>query len=403
MPAQPCPLHLALGGIIALAAAMGIGRFVYTPILPFMTEAIPLTKAEAGLIASANFAGYLIGALLTATPYLRGSRWKWMIGGLVASALTTMLSGAPSGVLALSLVRFAAGVASALVLVYASSVILERLTAAGSVHLSTAHFAGVGIGIALSAATVSLLAEFNVGWRGQWLVTGAIALLAVPAVAFFVPPQPQATGRAASAGALTFTPRLTAIVAAYGLFGFGYVITATFLVAIVRGSPEIRHLEPVIWIAVGLSGVPSVALWSLLAARIGYFWVFTITCLVEALGVALSVLTTSTFGLLFAAACLGGTFMAITAVGLLGARTLSTSDPGRMIAAMTAAFGVGQIVGPFFGGLLSDLTGSFTLPSLLAAAALLVAALLSAGVELSLAKNPTALRNGSAPAARRSP
>jgi predicted MFS family arabinose efflux permease len=401
MQPAPHPLQLALGGIVALAASMGIGRFVYTPILPFMAEALPLTKSEAGLIASANFAGYLLGALFTATPYMRGSRWEWMLAGLVASAATTMLSGFPSGVLALSLVRFAAGAASAIALVCISAVILERLTATGAVHLSTAHFAGVGMGIALSAATVSLLAGADVGWRGQWLATGAIALLAVPLVALLVPPQQQATGRTASTGSLTFTPRLTAIIAAYGFFGFGYVITATFLVAIVRGSPEIRHLEPVIWIAVGLAGAPSVWLWGLLAKRIGYFSVFAITCLVEAVGVALSVLTTSTFGLFFAAACLGGTFMAITAVGLLGARTLSTSDPGRMIAAMTAAFSVGQIVGPLVGGLLSDLTGSFMLPSLLAAATLVIAAILGAAVELSL--GASAARSGSTPASPQSP
>ena len=55
---------VSFGGLIALAAAMGIGRFVYTLILPFMVESLELTKAEAGVIASSNFFGYLLGALL---------------------------------------------------------------------------------------------------------------------------------------------------------------------------------------------------------------------------------------------------------------------------------------------------------------------------------------------------
>ncbi len=118
------------------------------------------------MIASANFLGYLAGALLAATSWIKGSRRAWLVGALAASGLTTLLTAAFEGVPTLALMRFAGGLASAFVLVFASSVILERLAASGRSHLAALHFAGVGIGIALSAVIVSALAASGVRLAG---------------------------------------------------------------------------------------------------------------------------------------------------------------------------------------------------------------------------------------------
>ena len=171
--------------------------------------------------------------------------------------------------------------------------------------------------------------------------------------------------------------RRTALVAAYGLFGFGYIITATFLVAIVRESDQVRAYEPLIWLVVGLTAAPSVALWTSIGEKFGNARAFALACVVEALGVATSVLWLTPPGVLLTAALLGGTFMGITALGLIRARHLSAGDPRRTLAVMTAAFGLGQIVGPTFAGVIYDATATFMLPSLTAVSALLVAALLA--------------------------
>jgi predicted MFS family arabinose efflux permease len=161
---------------------------------------------------------------------------------------------------------------------------------------------------------------------------------------------------------------------AYGLFGFGYVITATFLVAIVRATPAIRHLEPVIWIVVGLAAAPSVWFWSLLGRRIGLAAAFGVPALAEAAGVLASVVWPSAVGICAAAVLVGGTFMGLTALGLMRGRELASGDPRRVMATMTGAFGVGQIVGPALAGVVSDVTGGFGVPSVAAAVALVMAA-----------------------------
>jgi predicted MFS family arabinose efflux permease len=379
------PWRLALGGMAALAAGMGIGRFVYTPILPIMAEALHLTSAQAGLIASANFLGYLTGALFAASPALRGSRRLHLLGALGANALSLAAMGLTGSFAAHLALRFVSGLASAFILVFASALVLDRLAAQGRDGLSGVHFAGVGGGIAISAVAVVGLTAAGIGWQGLWLGSGFLGLIGLAATFTLVPEEAHArSSLPAKSAPASFA--LRAIIAAYGLFGFGYVITATFVVAMVRATPQIAAVEPYIWVLFGLSAVPSVALWLKLAARWGILQAFAGACLVEAAGVAASVMWISVPGILIAVICLGGTFMGLTALGLGAARRLSAGDPRRNMALMTAAFGGGQVVGPVLAGLVFDRLGSFVWPSLAAAAALIasaglagVAALTSAG------------------------
>lgn len=371
------PVALALGGLLALAVSQGIGRFVYTPILPAMVEELGLSRAQAGFIASANFLGYLAGALCAAAPFLGGRARLTLLGALALSAATTAAMGGVSSFAAFAGLRFLGGLASAFVLVFSSALVLERLQASGRSDLSAVHFSGVGVGIAVSAALVAALGHAGAAWSTLWIASGLVSLLAGLAVLGLVPDEPAA---AAILSARTISgPKhsLSRFTVAYGLFGFGYVITATFLVAIVRGSADLRPLEPVVWIIVGLTGAPSVALWSWLGRVIGLPRAFALACGLEAAGVLLSISEGGPAALILGAALLGGTFMGISALGLVAGRRLSPGDPRRTLALMTSAFGLGQIVGPGFAGVTFDLTGSFVLPSLAAAAALVVAALLT--------------------------
>ncbi|HEY0182827.1 MAG TPA: YbfB/YjiJ family MFS transporter [Rhodopila sp.] len=362
--------------MIALAAAVGASRFVYTPILPVMAEALNLTRAQAGMIASANFLGYLLGALLAAVPGLPGPRRGWLLGALVVSALTTGAMGMVSAAPEFLLLRFVGGGASAFVLVLASAIVLEWLISAGRPGLSSVHFAGVGMGITLSALVVSVLLSAGADWRELWIAVGVVVVCAAALVAWLTPHDRRHPVEAVAAAPRRLPRGLGGLICAYGLFGFGYVVTATFLVAIVRASPAARGIEPLVWLVVGVTAMPSVAFWTRTGAWVGIRHAFSLACLVEAIGVAVSVLWPTATGALLAAALLGGTFMGLTALGLAEARVLAPSNTRPVFALMTAAFGFGQIVGPVLAGYLSDRNGGFVIPSLLAAAALVAASVI---------------------------
>jgi predicted MFS family arabinose efflux permease len=260
-------------------------------------------------------------------------------------------------------------------LILASALVLERLAEAGRPGLSALHFAGVGVGIAVSAALVAALLSGAGDWAAMWRISGVVSLLGAVAVAFLVPAAPEQPVVGRASGPVARDPRLQRITVAYGLFGFGYVITATFLVAIVRTTPAIQDLEWVIWILVGLAAAPSVLFWSFLGVRIRLAAAFAVAALAEAVGVLATVIWPSPVGICVAAVLVGGTFMGLTALGLMRGRELAAQgDARRVMAAMTLAFGVGQIVGPALAGVVSDVTGGFGVPSALAAGALVAAA-----------------------------
>jgi predicted MFS family arabinose efflux permease len=339
-----------------------------------MEEALGLTKPQAGIIASVNFLGYLLGALAAAWTALPGSRRIWLFGALGASAVTTGVMGLTTSMALFLSLRFVGGVASAFVLVFASALVLDRLAASGRPALSAIHFAGVGVGIALSAVLVSGLSAGGAGWQAQWIASGVVALVALAAVVWLVPRETEVERPTAAALNTGVDRRLVALIVAYGLFGFGYVITATFISTMVRTTPSLQSIESVVWLVFGLAAIPSIALWTWIGRHWGVDRSFALACVVEGIGVALSVLTTNAVVVLLGAALLGGTFMGITALGFVYARDLSAGDPRRSIAFMTAAFGLGQMVGPTFAGITYRFGDSFMLPSLVATAALLVAA-----------------------------
>jgi predicted MFS family arabinose efflux permease len=366
------PLRFALGGMIAMAVAMGFGRFVYTPILPGMMDELGLSAADAGLIASANYVGYLLGAVVAAGGWAHERERSVMLWAVAASAALAAAMALTDSLTMFMVIRFLAGMASAFVLIFVSTIVFSHLALAGRNDLQAMHFGGVGTGIAISSAMMAALIAVHAAWPDGWLGSAILSALGFLAVWFLIDEGPLVSGTARRESRLPSSLPLAKVIIAYGIFGFGYVVTATFLVAIVRQSEAGRIFEAIVWLVTGLAAIPSIWLWNKVAARLGLTVAFAIGCVVEAIGVVASVSVGGYSGPLLAGVLLGGTFIAITAIGIQAGRLLAPEAPRRVLALMTAAFGIGQIIGPIFAGFAAEWSGSFTVPSIGAALALLL-------------------------------
>ena len=333
-----------------------------------MQEAAGFGAATAGWIAGWNYFGYLAGALAASFVAARAMRAEIVMASIVASIVTTAAMGLTTDIALWCALRFVAGLASAGVLVLSAAIVMDALNRAARPQLLGAHFSGVGVGIALSGLIVALGAGLT-DWRGLWFaLAGAAAGLAVLTLplARRVPhaDAPSQGAGATAAPSLRFPAWL--LVAAYFLEGLGYVVTGTFLVAVAKQMPSLGGSAELLWIAVGLAGAPSSLLWVHAARRWGAPEALIAAHFVQAVGIVLPVLSGALWVALVAAVCFGGTLMGITAIAVnLGGRI--SAQPARMIGLLTAAFGLGQVIGPVLGGWLAERQGGFD-GTLLAAA-----------------------------------
>ncbi len=396
---------VALAGLVALAVAMGIGRFAFTPLLPMMLHDGVIDLHAASWLASANYLGYLAGALLcTFQPWIwaRAQRLPpvngpWLVrAGLVATGVLTLGMALPLPPL-WPLLRFAAGMASAVVFVYTSGWCLAQLARLGAPQLGGVMYAGPGAGIVVSGLFASGMVAWQ--WRAAtgWLIFGGLAFVLMACVwRIFrggVGPQPAAVTRAgadaaAPAGSTGSTgssggsdvSEMAMLAAAYGLAGFGYIVTATFLPVIARealpGSPWLDMFWPIFGAGV-ITG-------ALLATRLRITGDLRLllagSYLVQATGIAVSVWLPSLGGYALGSLMLGMPFTAITFFAMQEVRRLRPAQVASTMGLLTAVYGIGQIIGPPLVALLlrhSATAGvGFTRSLEVAMGALLVGALL---------------------------
>ncbi|MGE8162209.1 YbfB/YjiJ family MFS transporter [Paraburkholderia sp. NPDC080076] len=421
----------ALACMVTLAVALGIGRFAFTPLLPLMLHGDAFGQPQLDIqhgswLASFNYAGYFLGAVTCAALRIEPARMvRW---GLVATVLLTLTMGVASQFWIWAVVRFIAGAVSAWTFVFASQWGLRRLAELGAHGWGGVIYTGPGMGIVGTGLLVSVAGGYGatVGWLGFGLIAAALSVVVWPvfgaasgsgeinlrarmvgsgrgdqtsvgAMSQRDTGEFGATERAAGQSAATQAtpiqgpaaqPTTTStahhathhhadalwLILLYGVPGFGYIITATFLPVIARHALPGSAWPDLFWPMFGAALIVG----ALLAARLPVHWdnrTLLAGCYVlQACGIALGIVWPTAGGFSFGSILIGLPFTAITLFAMREARRLRGDDAAGLMGYATAAYGVGQIIGPLVAAPIAEQTGSFSPALWLAAGALLLGA-----------------------------
>ena len=371
------PFIRLLASFIALIMAMGIGRFSLTPQLPHLISEGQIDLTGAGLIAAANYLGYLIGALDAIRARRPGQVRGRLHGGLWLCVALTLISFWAQGFWPHLLLRFGAGIASAWVMVMITSLSQYIAVTANRPRLGALVFAGPGVGVLLTGLLALVSNVLGQNSATLWLIYAAAALIMVLVIMPILPQPATLTAQPHTPQPGTRQPGIGRLGAIYGLYGLGYIIPATFLSQMANAQFHRQWQADLFWPAFGLCAAIGVVLISLRRPTPGTTGLWLMGGLwIQALGVLACLLPSST-GLALGVILCGTPFLACMPLVMQRSRELAPHATQRNAALLTACFAVGQLTAPLLAALSSHFSGTLHPALLIAASGLLLAGLLA--------------------------
>ena len=354
-------LKVMTAGIFSLLLTLGVARFAYTPLLPLMQQQAGLGVAEAGWLAAINYAGYLSGALLAMQGGDLVFKDRLYRVGLVVAVASTAMMGLSQDFAVWAVSRYLAGLSSAAGMLLGAGLVLNWLIRHGHRSELGIHYSGIGLGAVLCSVAVAWMGD-QLDWRGQWLALTVLGgLLAVPALVWL--PVPARTVPNPGAQVWRDNPPtalfLRLFMAAYFCAGIGYVVSTTFIVAIVERLPGLEGQGKWAFLAIGIAAAPASIVWDFVARRIGDLNALITAALLQIAGILLPVAGGGLALTLAGALLFGGTFVGIVSLVLTMAGRYYPGRPARMMGKMSLAYGSAQIVGPAVTGWLATRFGSY--------------------------------------------
>lgn len=355
------PWQVIVGGVCGLMLTLGLARFAYTPLLPAMQAQTGLSDAAAGVLAAVNYAGYMSGALAVA--WLDDVRWRhrFYSVGLWLALLTTAAMGLSAWWPAWALWRYIGGLCGASGMLLGSGLVLGWLMQQGRRPELGLHFMGIGLGIVFSAAGAWLLGRLWSDWAMQWWAFAVMGLVFFVPAWRWRPPVPSSLPMRPADGHEAQVPRrwLWILMASYFTAGWGFVISATFTVAMVEREPSLAGQGAWVWALVGMAATPAVFLWDRIARVLGDIRALMLAFALQILAVMLPAASSALWAALAGAVGYGATFIGIVSLTLALVGRRSPANPGKAMARLTLSYGAAQIIAPALTGAMAQASGNF--------------------------------------------
>lgn len=358
----PPPRHawqVITAGICALVLTVGLARFAYTPLLPVMRLDAGLTAAGGGWLATFNYLGYLAGTVLVARVGDMQLKFRFYRIGLVLAVVSTGLMGTTTDMAIWGVLRFVAGLSSTAGLLLASGLVLNWLLAHQRRPQLGLHFAGLGVGIAVSGLAAAAMADQLASSR-QWIALGTLAVVfLIPAWAWMPPPAAISSATGANAPPPPGRRWRWLLIASYFCAGVGFVVGATFIVAILVQTPAFAGRGSWVWVLVGLTAIPSTFAWDRLSNRLGLIRALMLAYALQATSFVLPLLDGGLWAGAASAVLFGLTFAGIVSLTLTVVGRHYPHNPAKAMATLTLSYGVAQIIAPAIAGTLARDSGSY--------------------------------------------
>src|SRR5216684_1563472 len=357
------PARLILILSLAPTVGLGIGRFAYSLVLPDMRDALGWSYSAAGFMNTVNAAGYLAGALMAARLIKRFGLSTAVRWGTLACVVSLALCAMSGNFVVLSFARLLAGLGAAAGFVAggALAAMIAQTRPERADFLLSLFYAGPGLGILSSGLVAPFLLQ-ALGPGSWWIVWWAMTLLSVlMTIPLLLAPIDRRAGIADVAPAKFAIRPVLIYLAGYFLFGAGYIAYMTFMIAYVRDAGGGAAAQSVFWCLIGLSAFATPWVWRGVLARNSGGISTAIILGVNATGAALPLFGHSPVLLAISAVVFGVAFFAV--VSSTTAFVRFNYPPAAWptgIAAMTIAFGIGQMLGPIAVGAVTDAFGSLS-------------------------------------------